>query len=240
MVRRELCATCGKDCWQCDAEGVGKKERVEGCSACAGTCAPRIMWVGRSSTIRVHTVGEGAAVGEPWHFNEVAKVWEIGLRTNMPKNPKRNRFQWMQGHKVRLVAWIALDEPPRPRCLTRQSDVVRFDAFIRLPASRTPYPRRSGVGTQRYIGPDFRVATRAGGARGQPSACDQARTAFVQRLTFQAVRGPLCNPSRGPIWRSERKGIDTRGMGRLQEAVVETISTRRAHPIQDHPLHGKS
>jgi hypothetical protein len=100
MVRRELCATCGKDCWQCDAEGVGKKERVEGCSACAGTCAPRIMWVGRSSTIRVHTVGEGAAVGEPWHFNEVAKVWEIGLRTNMPKNPKRNRFQWMQGHKV--------------------------------------------------------------------------------------------------------------------------------------------
>jgi len=104
-VSAEPCVSCGRHCKQCVVESVVEaRQPIAGCTACSGACVPRMMWVGRKNSVTVHTVGSGAAHGEVWHYNAGASLWEIGLRTSLPTNAKRNRFQWMEGHKVRPPA----------------------------------------------------------------------------------------------------------------------------------------
>lgn len=104
-TRATACASCGEHCKQCDIESVVQaRKQMPGCTACLGKCVPRMFWVGRKTSVTVHTVGYGAAAQEEWHYNAGASMWEIGLRTSLPTNPKRNRFQHLEGHRVRLPA----------------------------------------------------------------------------------------------------------------------------------------
>jgi hypothetical protein len=152
MTRDELCATCGEDCMQCSDEArVKAKERVQGCTACAGTCVPRMLWVGRKTQCHVHSVGKGAANGERWKFNTHANIWEIGLRANMPQNPKRNRFQWMQGHKVRIPHDEALSSPAAPHASNLAP--IDIDALSRSSTDRKRRARRpASVAANVYAG----------------------------------------------------------------------------------------
>ena len=100
------CVTCGEHCVQCTDPAIVRLKgvkRIDGCTACAGKCPPRVLWVGRRDAVTVHTVGYGAAAGEAWRWHPEVGVWELGLRTLLPTNTKRNRFQWLQrhGHKAR-------------------------------------------------------------------------------------------------------------------------------------------
>jgi hypothetical protein len=112
--------SCGEHCQQCDDKSVVEaRQRMPGCTACSGQCVPRVMYLGRKNSVTVHTVGYGAAANETWQYNAGASLWEIGLRTALPSNPKRNRFQHIEGHKVRPPAgsrpsWHLLDKYMHP------------------------------------------------------------------------------------------------------------------------------
>jgi hypothetical protein len=107
------CVTCGCHCVQCTDPAIVRLKgvkRVDGCTACAGKCPPRVLWVGRRDAVTVHTVGYGAAAGESWRWHPEVGVWELGLRTLLPTNTKRNRFQWLHrhGHKARPHPTLAM------------------------------------------------------------------------------------------------------------------------------------
>lgn len=150
------CVTCGTHCVQCTDPAIVRLKgvkRVDGCTACAGKCPPRVLWVGRRDAVTVHTVGYGAAAGEAWRWHPEVGVWELGLRTLLPTNTKRNRFQWLQrhGHKARHPTLamplrepcryhrVPTHDPVSKKCGSDRCDALSTHAHARHHRSRGGY-----------------------------------------------------------------------------------------------------
>ena len=184
------CVTCRTRCLQCTDPSIVRLKgvkRVDGCTACSGKCPPRVLWVGRRDAVTVHTVGYGAAQGEAWRWHPEVGVWELGLRTLLPTNTKRNRFQWLQrhGHKARPHPTLAMPLADRCGATTRGSSTcVCCRSAGRTVATPSP-PTRALAATAR--GADISIGSLARGAAPRARARPKLGTGMRGLLTHDRV-----------------------------------------------------